>query len=85
MVLIDSHAGLLRRDDPRGLALVSAGADLPDDVVGQLDDSLLITGGGYARGHRRLGRHHLAGSRSSTSRTPPPSPPSRADGGAGRL
>jgi acyl transferase domain-containing protein/acyl-CoA synthetase (AMP-forming)/AMP-acid ligase II len=49
VVLIDSHAGVLRRDDPRGLALMSAGAALPDDVVDQLDDSLLITGGGYAR------------------------------------
>ncbi|MEU8986478.1 type I polyketide synthase [Streptomyces sp. NPDC048558] len=49
VILIDSHAGLMRRNDPRGLALMSAGAALPDDVVDQLDDSLLITGGGYAR------------------------------------
>lgn len=49
VILIDSHAGVLRRDDPRGPALMSAGADLPDEVVDQLDDSLLITGGGYAR------------------------------------
>ncbi|MBX7547971.1 type I polyketide synthase [Streptomyces sp. NPDC004232] len=49
VILIDSHAGLLRRDDPRGLALVSAGADLPDELVDLLDDSVLITGGGYAR------------------------------------
>ncbi|MFF5482033.1 SDR family NAD(P)-dependent oxidoreductase [Streptomyces sp. NPDC012935] len=49
VILIDSHAGVLRRNDPRGLALMAAGAGLPDDVVDQLDDSLLITGGGYAR------------------------------------
>ncbi|WP_234384509.1 type I polyketide synthase [Streptomyces sp. MMG1121] len=49
VILIDSHAGLLRRDDPRGLALIAAGADLPDDDVDELDDSLLITGGGYVR------------------------------------
>ncbi|MFE6175700.1 SDR family NAD(P)-dependent oxidoreductase [Streptomyces sp. NPDC056464] len=49
VVLVDSHAGLLRRDDPRGLALMSAGEALPDDFVDQLDDSLLIAGGGYAR------------------------------------
>ncbi|MGW6731488.1 SDR family NAD(P)-dependent oxidoreductase [Streptomyces sp. NPDC055013] len=49
VILIDSHAGVLRRDDPRGLALMAAGAALPDDVVDELDDSLLITGGGYAR------------------------------------
>ncbi|MFF6980879.1 thioesterase domain-containing protein [Streptomyces sp. NPDC008343] len=49
VILLDSHAGLMRRNDPRRLALMSAGAALPDDVVDQLDDSLLITGGGYAR------------------------------------
>lgn len=32
-----------------GLALMAAGAAVPDDVVDELDDSLLITGGGYAR------------------------------------
>ncbi|MGX1135596.1 acyl transferase domain-containing protein/acyl-CoA synthetase (AMP-forming)/AMP-acid ligase II/acyl carrier protein [Streptomyces glaucescens] len=48
-VLIDTHAGVLRRDDPRGLALMAAGAALPDDVVAASDDSLLIAGGGYAR------------------------------------
>ncbi|WP_177239680.1 type I polyketide synthase [Streptomyces monashensis] len=49
VILLDSHAGLLRRDDPRGLALMSAGADLPDELVDLLDDAVLITGGGYAR------------------------------------
>ncbi|MGI5451709.1 type I polyketide synthase [Streptomyces sp. CA-249302] len=49
VVLLDSHAGLLSRGDPRGLALMAAGADLPDDVVEQMDDSLLLAGGGYAR------------------------------------
>ncbi|MFJ9709415.1 type I polyketide synthase [Streptomyces sp. NPDC101234] len=49
VVLIDSHAGVLRRADARGQALVSAGAALPADVVDGLDDSLLITGGGYVR------------------------------------
>ncbi|HEX6360693.1 type I polyketide synthase [Actinophytocola sp.] len=47
LVLLDSHVGVLRRDDPRGLALMAAGAALPEDT--QLDDSLLIAGGGYAR------------------------------------
>ncbi|MER5942381.1 type I polyketide synthase [Streptomyces sp. NPDC001928] len=49
VILIDTHAGVLRRDDPRGLALMMAGAALPDYVIDQLDDSLLIAGGGYAR------------------------------------
>jgi rifamycin polyketide synthase module 1/2/3 len=49
VVLIDSHAGLLRRGDARALALMAAGAALPDDVVEEFDDSLLIAGGGYAR------------------------------------
>ncbi|MFG1665446.1 SDR family NAD(P)-dependent oxidoreductase [Streptomyces sp. Y7] len=49
VILIDTHAGVLRRDDPRGLALMSAGTSLPQDVVDALDDSLLIAGGGYAR------------------------------------
>ncbi|MEU6307522.1 type I polyketide synthase [Streptomyces chartreusis] len=49
VVLIDTHAGVLRRDDPRGLALMSAGAALPADIVDELDDGLLIAGGGYAR------------------------------------
>ncbi|MFD7458802.1 MULTISPECIES: alpha/beta fold hydrolase [unclassified Streptomyces] len=48
-VLIDTHAGVLRRDDPRGSALMAAGAALPEDVVAASDDSLLIAGGGYAR------------------------------------
>lgn len=48
-VLIDSHAGVLRRGDARALALMAAGAALPDDVVEEFDDSLLIAGGGYAR------------------------------------
>ncbi|MFF0011805.1 SDR family NAD(P)-dependent oxidoreductase [Streptomyces sp. NPDC005374] len=49
VVLVDSHAGLLRRGDARALALMAAGAALPDDVVEEFDDSLLIAGGGYAR------------------------------------
>ncbi|MFB6933933.1 SDR family NAD(P)-dependent oxidoreductase [Streptomyces chartreusis] len=49
VVLIDTHAGVLRRDDPRGLALMSAGTTLPADIVDELDDGLLIAGGGYAR------------------------------------
>ncbi|MFE4578301.1 SDR family NAD(P)-dependent oxidoreductase [Streptomyces chartreusis] len=49
VILIDTHAGVLRRDDPRGLALMSAGAALPADIVDELDDALLIAGGGYAR------------------------------------
>jgi hypothetical protein len=49
LVLLDTHAGVLRRDDPRGQALMAAGTVLPDDVVDQFDDSLLIAGGGYAR------------------------------------
>jgi thioesterase domain-containing protein len=49
VVLLDSHPGVLRRDDPRALALMAAGGDLPDDVADQFDDSLLIAGGGYAR------------------------------------
>ncbi|WP_328751218.1 type I polyketide synthase [Streptomyces sp. NBC_00285] len=49
VVLIDSHAGLLQRGDARALALMAAGAALPDDVVEEFDDSLLIAGGGYAR------------------------------------
>ncbi|GAA1926968.1 hypothetical protein [Streptantibioticus ferralitis] len=49
MVLLDSHAGVLRPDDARGLALIAAGTALPDDVVDQFDDSLMIAGGGYAR------------------------------------
>ncbi|ONK09689.1 type I polyketide synthase [Streptomyces sp. MP131-18] len=49
VVLLDSDAAVLRRDDARALALVAAGAGLPDDVADQFDDSLLITGGGYAR------------------------------------
>ncbi|KUN20185.1 hypothetical protein AQJ23_35025 [Streptomyces antibioticus] len=49
LVLLDAHAGVLRRDDQRALALMAAGAELPDDVVTEFDDSLLIAGGGYAR------------------------------------
>ncbi|MFE3033935.1 SDR family NAD(P)-dependent oxidoreductase [Streptomyces canus] len=49
VVLIDSHEGLLRRGDARALALMAAGAALPEDVVAEFDDSLLIAGGGYAR------------------------------------
>ncbi|MER6286768.1 type I polyketide synthase [Streptomyces sviceus] len=49
VVLVDSHAGLLRRGDARALALMAAGAALPEDVVADFDDSLLIAGGGYAR------------------------------------
>ncbi|WP_049564047.1 type I polyketide synthase [Streptomyces sp. SBT349] len=49
VVLLDSHAGVLRRDDARALALMAAGAALPDELVEQFDDSLLIAGGGYAR------------------------------------
>lgn len=49
VVLLDSHAGVLRRDDARGLALMAAGAALPDDVADEFDDSLLMAGGGYAR------------------------------------
>ncbi|MEU0943117.1 type I polyketide synthase [Streptomyces canus] len=49
VVLVDSHAGLLRRGDARALALMAAGAALPEDVVAEFDDSLLIAGGGYAR------------------------------------
>ncbi|MFF5498419.1 SDR family NAD(P)-dependent oxidoreductase [Streptomyces aquilus] len=49
LVLLDAHAGVLRRDDERALALMAAGAELPDDVVAEFDDSLLIAGGGYAR------------------------------------
>ncbi|MEU9167419.1 type I polyketide synthase [Streptomyces sp. NPDC048420] len=49
VVLIDSHAGVLQRGDARALALMAAGAALPDDVVEEFDDSLLIAGGGYAR------------------------------------
>ncbi|MFF8731642.1 SDR family NAD(P)-dependent oxidoreductase [Streptomyces sp. NPDC015171] len=49
VVLIDTHEGVLRRDDPRGLALMAAGTALPEDVVAESDDSLLIAGGGYAR------------------------------------
>ncbi|MFC8516424.1 SDR family NAD(P)-dependent oxidoreductase [Streptomyces sp. NPDC057257] len=49
VVLLDSHAGLLRRGDPRGLALMAAATDLPDEAAEQMDDSLLIAGGGYAR------------------------------------
>ncbi|SNX56504.1 acyl transferase domain-containing protein [Streptomyces sp. TLI_55] len=49
LVLLDAHAGVLRRDDERALALMAAGAELPADVVAEFDDSLLIAGGGYAR------------------------------------
>ncbi|WP_031498215.1 type I polyketide synthase [Streptomyces bicolor] len=49
VVLLDSHVGVLRRDDARGLALMAAAAALPDDVVDEFDDSLLMVGGGYAR------------------------------------
>ncbi|WP_329332361.1 type I polyketide synthase [Streptomyces sp. NBC_00663] len=49
LILLDAHAGVLRRDDERALALMAAGAELPDDVVAEFDDSLLIAGGGYAR------------------------------------
>ncbi|MFG3292141.1 SDR family NAD(P)-dependent oxidoreductase [Streptomyces sp. NPDC048179] len=49
VILIDSHAGVLRRGDARGQALMAAGAALADDVVDGLDDSLLLAGGGYAR------------------------------------
>ncbi|MFE4970196.1 hypothetical protein [Streptomyces sp. NPDC056660] len=43
------RAGVLRRDDARGQALMAAGAALSADVVDGLDDSLLLAGGGYAR------------------------------------
>ncbi|MFF1303792.1 SDR family NAD(P)-dependent oxidoreductase [Streptomyces sp. NPDC058307] len=49
VVLVDSHAGVLQRGDTRALALMAAGAALPEDVVEAFDDSLLIAGGGYAR------------------------------------
>ncbi|WP_118082399.1 type I polyketide synthase [Streptomyces sp. CC0208] len=49
VVLVDSHAGVLRRGDARALALMAAGAALPEDVVAEFDDSLLVAGGGYAR------------------------------------
>ncbi|MFF7642523.1 SDR family NAD(P)-dependent oxidoreductase [Streptomyces canus] len=49
VVLVDSHVGVLRRGDARALALMAAGAALPEDVVAEFDDSLLIAGGGYAR------------------------------------
>ena len=49
VTLVDSHAGLLARGDERALALMTAGAALPDEVVEEFDDSLLIVGGGYAR------------------------------------
>jgi hypothetical protein len=49
VVLVDSHAGVLQRGDARALALMAAGAALPEDVVEEFDDSLLIAGGGYAR------------------------------------
>ncbi|MGW0423834.1 SDR family NAD(P)-dependent oxidoreductase [Streptomyces sp. NPDC003015] len=49
VALIDSHAGVLQRGDGRALALMAAGAALPEDVVAEFDDSLLIAGGGYAR------------------------------------
>ncbi|MET8077998.1 SDR family NAD(P)-dependent oxidoreductase [Streptomyces sp. NPDC005303] len=49
VVLVDSHAGVLQRGDARALALMAAGATLPEDVVEEFDDSLLIAGGGYAR------------------------------------
>ncbi|MEU0025953.1 type I polyketide synthase [Streptomyces sp. NPDC006335] len=49
VVLVDSHAGVLQRGDARALALMAAGAVLPEDVVAEFDDSLLIAGSGYAR------------------------------------
>ncbi|MET7687316.1 type I polyketide synthase [Streptomyces sp. NPDC005483] len=49
LVLLDSHVGVLQRGDARALALMAAGAALPEDVVEEFDDSLLIAGGGYAR------------------------------------
>jgi hypothetical protein len=49
LILLDAHAGVLRRDDERALALMTAGTELPDDVVAEFEDSLLIAGGGYAR------------------------------------
>lgn len=49
VVLVDSHAGVLQRGEARALALMAAGAALPEDVVAEFDDSLLIAGGGYAR------------------------------------
>ncbi|MFD8818763.1 type I polyketide synthase, partial [Streptomyces sp. NPDC059627] len=49
VVLLDTHAGVLRRGDVRGQALMAAGAALDAEVVDRLDDSLLIVGGGYAR------------------------------------
>ncbi|AZQ39029.1 SDR family NAD(P)-dependent oxidoreductase [Streptomyces cyaneochromogenes] len=49
VVLLDSHVGVLRRDDARGLALMAAGAALPEDLIDRFDDSLLMAGGGYAR------------------------------------
>ncbi|MFD4600970.1 SDR family NAD(P)-dependent oxidoreductase [Streptomyces sp. NPDC058464] len=49
VVLLDTHAGVLRRGDVRGQALMSAGAALDAEVVDRLDDSLLIAGGGYVR------------------------------------
>jgi acyl transferase domain-containing protein/acyl-CoA synthetase (AMP-forming)/AMP-acid ligase II/acyl carrier protein len=49
LVLLDSHDGLIRRADPRGLALTAEAANLPDEMVDEWDDSLLIAGGGYVR------------------------------------
>ncbi|MFG2938753.1 SDR family NAD(P)-dependent oxidoreductase [Streptomyces sp. NPDC048282] len=49
VILIDSHAGVLRRGDARGQALMAAGAALAAEVVDGLDDSLLLAGGGYVR------------------------------------
>ncbi|MDN3024017.1 type I polyketide synthase [Streptomyces sp. S.PB5] len=49
LILLDAHRGVLRRDDERALALMAAGAELPDEVVAEFEDSLLIAGGGYAR------------------------------------
>lgn len=49
VVLVDSHAGVLQRGDARALALMAAGAALPEDAAEEFDDSLLIAGGGYAR------------------------------------
>ncbi len=49
LVLLDTHDGLRRRGDERGLALVTVTADLPETAVDEWDDSLLIAGGGYVR------------------------------------
>ncbi|WP_406445598.1 SDR family NAD(P)-dependent oxidoreductase [Streptomyces sp. NBC_00631] len=49
VVLVDTHAGVLRRGDARGQALMAAGAALDSETADRLDDSLLLVGGGYVR------------------------------------